>query len=95
MDIYPSNFESKIGFDKVREILQGRCLSTLGKEQVEECSFSSSLETVERQLDETIEFVKILSEGMNFPNAILLICDLRCSGRKLQAPFWMCSKYLI
>ncbi len=75
MDIYPSNFESKIGFDKVREILQGRCLSTLGKEQVEECSFSSSRETVERQLDETIEFVKILSEGMNFPNGYFI--DMR------------------
>ena len=57
MDIYPSNFESKIGFDKVREILQGRCLSTLGKEQVDECHFSSGREAVERQLDETIEFV--------------------------------------
>ena len=75
MDIYPSNFESKIGFDKVREILQGRCLSTLGKEQVEECSFSSSRETIERQLDETIEFVKIISEGMNFPNGYFI--DMR------------------
>ncbi len=75
MDIYPSNFESKIGFDKVREILQGRCLSTLGKEQVEECKFSSNRETVERQLDETIEFVKIISEGMNFPNSYFI--DMR------------------
>ena len=75
MDIYPSNFESKIGFDKVREMLQGRCLSTLGKEQVEECSFSSTRESVERQLDETIEFVKIIGEGMNFPNGYFI--DMR------------------
>src|SRR5665647_1967214 len=75
MDIYPSNFESKIGFDKVREILQGRCLSTLGKEQVDECGFSSDRENVERQLDETIEFVKIISEGMNFPNGYFI--DMR------------------
>jgi DNA mismatch repair protein MutS2 len=75
MDIYPSNFESKIGFDKVREVLQGRCLSTLGKEQVDECSFSSDREKVERQLDETIEFVKIVGEGMNFPNGYFI--DMR------------------
>ena len=75
MDIYPSNFESKIGFDKVREVLQGRCLSTLGKEQVDECSFSSNREQVERQLDETIEFVKIIGEGMNFPNGYFI--DMR------------------
>lgn len=75
MDIYPSNFESKIGFDKIREILQGRCLSTLGKEQVDECGFSSSRESVERQLDEAIEFVKIIGEGMNFPNGYFI--DMR------------------
>jgi len=75
MDIYPSNFESKIGFDKVREVLQGRCLSTLGKEQVDECCFSSVREKVERQLDETIEFVKIIGEGMNFPNGYFI--DMR------------------
>ena len=75
MDIYPSNFESKIGFDKIREILQGRCLSTLGKEQVDKCGFSSNRESVERELDEVIEFVKIIGEGMNFPNGYFI--DMR------------------
>jgi hypothetical protein len=55
MDIYPSNFENKIGFDKVWEILQGRCLVTLGKEQVNFCRFSFRGEDIERQLDEKIE----------------------------------------
>ena len=77
MDIYPSNFESKIGFDKVREILQGRCLSTLGKEQVDVCGFSSSREDVERQLDETIEFMKIINDGMNFPSGYFI--DMRAA----------------
>ena len=75
MDIYPSNFEIKIGFDKVREILQGRCLSSLGKEQVDECSFSSNRDDIERQLGETTEFVKIIGEGMNFPNGYFI--DMR------------------
>ena len=75
MDIYPSNFENKIGFDKVREVLQGRCLSTLGKEQVDECVFSSNRELVEKQLDETIEFVKIIGDGLNFPSGYFI--DMR------------------
>ena len=75
MDIYPTNFESKIGFDKVREVLQGRCLSALGKEQVDECNFSSDREQVERQLDETIEFVKIIGDGLNFPSGYFI--DMR------------------
>ena len=34
--IYPNNFEQKIGFDEIRELLKARCLSTLGKEKVDE-----------------------------------------------------------
>ncbi len=75
MDIYPPNFETKIGFDKVREILQSRCLSTLGKEKVDGCRFSYIREDIERQLDETIEFVRIIGEGMNFPNGYFI--DMR------------------
>ncbi len=75
MSIYPSNFESKIGFEKVREFLQARCLSSLGKEQVEACQFTPDKDTVERQLDETIEFVKIVGDGMSFPNGYFI--DMR------------------
>jgi DNA mismatch repair protein MutS2 len=75
MSIYPSNFESKIGFEKVREFLQARCLSSLGKEQVEACQFTADKDTVERQLDETIEFVKIVGDGMSFPNGYFI--DMR------------------
>lgn len=75
MEIYPSNFESKIGFDKVRELLSSRCLSVLGKELVEKCSFSSDYDTIVRQLDETVEFMKIINEGMNFPTGYFI--DMR------------------
>ena len=30
--IYPKNFETKIGFDEIRTLLKGHCLSTLGKD---------------------------------------------------------------
>ena len=32
--IYPQNFEQKIGFDEIRTLLTGHCLSTLGIEQM-------------------------------------------------------------
>ena len=33
--IYPDNFEKKIGFNEIRTILRGRCLSSLGTEWVD------------------------------------------------------------
>ena len=87
MDIYPSNFESKIGFDKVRELLGSRCLSTLGKEMVDKCSFSSSYEYIERQLDEAVEFMKIISEGMNFPTGYFIDMRLALERSKVVGTF--------
>ena len=34
--IYPQNFEQKIGFDQIRQLLKEKCLSTLGEESVPE-----------------------------------------------------------
>ena len=40
--IYPHNFEQKIGFDQIRQLLKGKCLSTLGEERVDEMTFSDN-----------------------------------------------------
>lgn len=66
--IYPNNFEQKIGFDQVRHIVSVRCLSTLGKDKVEEMQFASDSEEVTRRLDEVEEFVRIIQEEDTFPN---------------------------
>ena len=65
--IYPNNFEQKIGFDQIRHLLSGRCLSTLGRDKVEDMKFSSASEEVTRLLDETTEFVRIIQEEDAFP----------------------------
>lgn len=45
--IYPDNFELKIGFDEIRTMLKGRCLSTLGTEWVDKhLAFSTRYEEV-------------------------------------------------
>jgi DNA mismatch repair protein MutS2 len=80
MLIYPENFENKIGFDKVRELLVNRCLSDLGKEHVADCRFSSDPVHIEKMIDETIEFQKIIREELNFPTGYFI--DMRPVLRK-------------
>ncbi len=80
MEIYPSNFENKIGFDKIRELLKSRCLSSLGKELADECNFVTDPAEIERMLDETTEFMQIIREGLNFPTGYFV--DMRAALQK-------------
>lgn len=64
---YPQNFEQKTGFDKVRQLISEKCLSPLGKERAENMTFSSHYETIGKQLDQTDEFVSILTGDKEFP----------------------------
>ena len=65
--IYPNNFEQKIGFDQVRQLLKGKCLSSLGEEKVDDMAFSDRLADIDERLDQTAEFVRILQEEDGFP----------------------------
>lgn len=65
--IYPGNFEIKTGFDRIRELLKNKCISELGKEYVQNMQFSADFDTVNRQISETDEFMRILREFPNFP----------------------------
>ena len=66
--IYPDNFEHKIEFIRIRELLAASCLSTLGKEKVEEMQFSASFDEIELNLNRVDEFVHILQEEDSFPS---------------------------
>ena len=50
--IYPQNFEQKIGFDQIRQLLKDKCLSTLGEERVNEMNFSDHFEEVDELLNQ-------------------------------------------
>ncbi|MDL2215251.1 endonuclease MutS2 [Dysgonomonas sp. OttesenSCG-928-M03] len=65
--IYPENFEYKIGFDKVRDLVTQKCLSTLGEEKVVEMTFSADYLTIQEQLSQTEEFIRIIQEVDDFP----------------------------
>jgi len=62
MMTYPENFELKIGFDQVRELIKKKCLSEHGKNKTEQISFSASVGIIKSQLNETHEFLLINRE---------------------------------
>ncbi len=57
--IYPQNFETKIGFGEVRRLLKEHCLSTLGKEKVDEMAFSADADEVNERLQQVREFRRL------------------------------------
>ena len=65
--IYPNNFEHKLGFDEIRRLLKERCLSTLGKEKVDEIAFSTDAVQVNEWLTQAREFRRLQAEKDDFP----------------------------
>ena len=64
---YPATFEQKIGFDEIRTLLKGYCLSTLGKDKVDALDFSTKAGEINERLAHTKEFRRILEEADDFP----------------------------
>ena len=58
--IYPNNYESKIGFDTIRQLLKERCMSSLGKEKVDELSFSDDAALVNEQMAQIREMRRLM-----------------------------------
>ena len=65
--IYPKHFEQKIGFTEVRSLLRARCLSTLGKERIDEMNFSTDATQVNIWMEEIREFRRIQEGQDEFP----------------------------
>ena len=65
--IYPANFESKIKFDHVRQLIGGHCLGDMGRELVEAIAFSDDPETIRQAQEETAEFARVCEEEDGFP----------------------------
>ena len=65
--IYPNTFESKIGFDEIRTLLRERCISTLGKEKVDEMTVSNDAGEINEWLAQVREFRKLKEETDDFP----------------------------
>lgn len=80
--IYPQNFEQKIGFDQIRQLVKGKCLSTLGMERVDEMAFSDDYREIDRRLEQVMEFISILQREDDFPSRYFF--DVRPSLKRIR-----------
>ncbi|NOQ26145.1 MAG: endonuclease MutS2 [Bacteroidales bacterium] len=65
--LYPENFEQKIGFDKIRDMLKGGCLSNLGRMRVDKIRFSIKYSFIETLVNQVDEFRQIMLMENDFP----------------------------
>ena len=80
--IYPQNFEQKIGFDQIRQLVKGKCLSTLGMERVDEMAFSDDYREIDRRLEQVMEFISILQGEDDFSSQYFF--DVRPSLKRIR-----------
>ena len=80
--IYPNTFESKIGFNEIRTLLRERCLSSLGKEEVDKIAFMDSMKDINTQLARVREFRRLQEEVEDFP--LNYFFDVRESVARLR-----------
>jgi len=67
--IYPENFESKIGFDRIRNQIAVLCITDGARKKLSGLHFSTSREEIVRLLEETFEMRTILMLESDFPES--------------------------
>ncbi|MDR3308905.1 MAG: endonuclease MutS2 [Tannerella sp.] len=92
-DTYPHNFEEKIGFDKIKQLVNDKCLSELGREKVSSIAFSADISMIRELLSQTDEFLHILQDENSFPSDYFI--DTRYSLRRIRPEgTWLDEKEL-
>lgn len=66
--IYPEDFESKIGFDTIRNNIVKRCTGRLSVKKAEEMSFSKDFRTVTHRLRCVAEMKEIQEQSLPYPS---------------------------
>ena len=67
--IYPKDFESKIGFDTIRNKIIGSCTSRLSRQKAEDMAVSSDYDTVSHRLRCVSEMKGIIEQSLPCPMA--------------------------
>lgn len=80
--IYPANFESKIGFDRIRALIAERCNTEAARAKLDEHRFSSRREVVENRIASADEMRTIIQMEHEFPNEEF--CDLTALIAKVR-----------
>ena len=66
--IYPDNFESKIGFDRIKSQVKALCVTEGAAAKLQEAGFSADYDTVVARLEQTFEMRSVLMMESAFPD---------------------------
>jgi DNA mismatch repair protein MutS2 len=89
MFFYPDNFESKIGFDKIRNLIKSECIASPAKSLVDDIAFSTDIGYIRKSLALTNEMMSIclLKDNYpanNYPDVSQAASRMRVEGTCLQ-----------
>ena len=87
--VYPDNFESKIGFDKIRNLIKSECIASPAKSIVDDIAFSIDLGFIRKSLALTGEMMSICMlkdnyPANNYPDVSQAAARMRVEGTSLQ-----------
>ena len=87
--IYPSTFEQKIGFDRLREQVAALCTMPTARRKIDEQQFSTSAREIEQRLTLADEMRRLLMmeydfPGGDYPDTEAVVAKLRIEGSFLD-----------
>lgn len=87
--VFPDNFESKIGFDKIRNLIKSECIASPAKSLVDDITFSTDIGYIRKSLALTNEMMSIclLKDNYpanNYPDVSQAASRMRVEGTCLQ-----------
>lgn len=85
--LYPQNFEQKIGFQQIREILESYCLSPLGLYFVRRMGFLDRFDLVQKLLLQSDEYLRLMNTGTDFPVQYYFDVNLHLQRASIQNTF--------
>ena len=66
--LFPNHIEQKIGFDKIREILNEQCIRPMGQKFANSMKFQTDSNRLEKLLAQLREMTQLLEAGLPFPH---------------------------
>ena len=80
--LYPKNYEQKIGFDEIRTLLKGHCISKLGTERVDGLTFLTDAGEIRFNLSVVEEVRAIIDTEIQLPGEDFF--DMRLAIRRIR-----------
>ena len=80
--LYPKNLEEKLGFNEIRTLLKGHCISKSGADRVDGIVFMTDGEQIQQALDQVDDMNHLIDNEERLPAEDFF--DLRSSLRKLR-----------